>query len=294
MNALDARMNAYRPDLADIALKGKVEAERFVAGSPHRVSAPQAPVRAGPSPDATMLTEALAGEAVAVFETTPEGWAWVQLLRDRYVGWMPVEALSEAAPAPTHKVSALRTLVFSAPDIKSPLLEGLPFGAEVTVTGEAEDRNARYALLAPAGAVVRQHLAPPGAVEEDFVSVAERFLGVPYLWGGKTSLGLDCSGLVQVALQACGIAAPRDTDMQETALGTALPAGDGIAGLQRGDLVFWRGHVGLMLDPENLLHANAFHMAVAVEPLRAAVERIAKRGSTVTSIRRIAERPGLM
>jgi cell wall-associated NlpC family hydrolase len=290
MSRLDTRLNAFRPDLADMALKDRVEAARFVAGLPYRVTAAQAPVRSGPSADSALLTEALRGEAVLVFETNAEGWAWAQLRRDNYVGWLPASALREGEPPPTHKVSALRTLVFSGPDIKTPPLAGLPLGAEIAVTGEAEDRNARYALIAPAGAVVRQHLAPLDATESDWTAVAERFLGTPYLWGGKTSLGIDCSGLVQVALQVCGIAAPRDTDMQEAALGVRLEPSAAERRLRRGDLVFWKGHVGIMLDAERLLHANAFHMAVAIEPLRVTVERLSARGVPVASIRRLAGR----
>jgi cell wall-associated NlpC family hydrolase len=290
MTGLDGRLNAFRPDLADMALKHRVEAARFVPGLPYRVTVAQAPVRSGPSADRTLLTEALCGEAVLVFESKADGWAWAQLRRDNYVGWMPADSLSEGEPAPTHKVTALRTLVFSGPDIKTPPLAGLPLGAEIAVTGEAEDRNARYALVAPAGAVVRQHLAPLDAWESDWTAVAERFLGTPYLWGGKTSLGIDCSGLVQVALQACGIATPRDTDMQEAALGVPLEASAAEGRLRRGDLVFWKGHAGIMLDAERLLHANAFHMAVAIEPLRVAVERLSARGAAVTSIRRLASR----
>jgi cell wall-associated NlpC family hydrolase len=287
MQRLDPRLNAVRPDLADAALQGQVEATRFVHGEPSRVVAAQAPVRRAPSADSTLLTEALCGERLTVFETNPEGWSWVQLAGDRYVGWLPADALDRSAPEPTHKVAALRTLVFAGADIKTPPLASLPFGAEVSVTGEAEDRNARYALIAPAGAIVKQHLASPGAVENDWVTVAERFMGTPYLWGGKTSLGIDCSGLMQVALAACGIAAPRDSDMQEATLGAALPLEDGFPRLQRGDLVFWKAHAGFMRDDEVLLHANAHHMAVAAEPLRDTIERLERRGLRVTAIRRL-------
>jgi cell wall-associated NlpC family hydrolase len=138
--------------------------------------------------------------------------------------------------------------------------------------------------VAPDGFVVEQHLEPLAAVAPDFVAVAERFLCAPYLWGGKSVAGIDCSGLVQVACTMAGIAAPRDTDMQERELGTRLA---GIEALARGDLVFWKGHVGIMLDGARLLHANAHHMMTAVEPLAEAVARIASRGSSVTSIRRI-------
>ncbi len=135
--------------------------------------------------------------------------------------------------------------------------------------------------------MVVQHLAPLGERETDWTAVAERFLGTPYLWGGKTSLGIDCSGIVQIAFEACGIAAPRDTDMQQAALGTALPLDAGLPPLRRGDLVFWKGHVGFMRDAETLLHANAHHMAVASEPLSTTLERLAKRGLEPTVVRRV-------
>ncbi len=287
MNALDRRLNAARPDLADIALKGRVEASRFAPGEAFRVTVPHAPVRREPSSDAMLLTEALAGELVTVFERTAEGWAWAQLFADRYVGWIPTNALAQGGSEPTHKVSALQTFAFSRPDIKAPPVCALPLGASVAVKGQAEDKNARYALIEPAGAVVTQHLVPLDAVESDWVGVAERFLGAPYLWGGKTVGGIDCSGLAQTALTAGGFPAPRDSDMQEAALGQALAAVDALPALRRGDLVFWTGHVGIMRDTETLLHANAYHMQVASEPLRSAVERFARRGLDVTSVRRI-------
>jgi cell wall-associated NlpC family hydrolase len=287
MMALDPRLHAYRADLADMALEGRVEASRFVPGERCRVMAAIAPVRRAPHADAMLLTQALCGEEAVVFDRT-EGWAWVQLAADNYVGWMPVESLGPDSPQPTHKVTALRTFAFARPDIKSPPRAVLPLGARLAVHGEAEDKNARYALIAPEGAVVVQHLATLGSAEADWPAVAERFVGTPYLWGGKTSLGIDCSGLVQVALAAGGTGAPRDSDMQEAALGAALDVSSGMPPLRRGDLVFWKGHVGIMLDSDMLLHANAHHMAVVTEPLRLAAERLEGRGATVTSIRRMA------
>jgi cell wall-associated NlpC family hydrolase len=287
LEPLDPRVNAFRPELADATLEGRVKAARFVPGQELRVSAPQAPVRNAPSFSARLETEALHGEAVKVFETTSDGWIWAQLMRDRYVGWLKRSDLAEIGPALTHKVAALRTFAFAEPDIKSPPLAAFPLGAEVAVIGEATDHNARYALIAPKGAVVTQHLAVLTAVEPDFTATAERFLGVPYLWGGKTTLGLDCSGLVQVALQTAGVPVPRDTDMQERALGEALPLDGGLPPLRRGDLVFWAGHVGIMRDAMTLVHANAYHMAVAFEALAAAVERLLKKGNPVTAVKRI-------
>ncbi|WAJ30136.1 C40 family peptidase [Antarcticirhabdus aurantiaca] len=281
----DRRLHAFRPDLADIRLEGRVPAERFVEGIPARVSAPLAPLRRSPSSGAMLETEALFGETLRVFETDGEGWSWVQLDGDGYVGYAPADALTTTeTPAPTHRVVAPRTLLFPGPDIKLPPLAGLPMGALVTATGEASDHNARYRLVAPFGAIVAQHLEPLDARQDDFPAVAERFLGAPYLWGGKSALGLDCTGLVQVALAMCGIAAPRDSDMQEKALGQALPAE---APRRRGDLVFWRGHVGIMLDEARLLHANAHHMMTAIEPLAEAIARIGGRGTPVSSIRRL-------
>jgi cell wall-associated NlpC family hydrolase len=130
-----------------------------------------------------------------------------------------------------------------------------------------------------------RHLGPVATREGDFVAVAERFVGVPYLWGGKTSFGLDCSGLVQLALASCGMECPRDSDMQERALGTAI-ASD-VSDLHRGDLMFWNGHVAILCDAGTLVHANGFHMAVATEPVADAITRIRASGSEVTSVKRI-------
>ncbi|MFD2237886.1 C40 family peptidase [Aureimonas populi] len=280
---LDPRLNAFRPDLADRRLDGRVRAARFVGGAARRVTAPLAALRRRPASDAPLETQALAGEAVLVFDEPGEGWAWVQLESDSYVGWMESEALGPPAGAPSHEVSVPRTLVFPGPDIKLPPVSDLPMGARIAARGVAEDRNARYVLIEPFGAVVEQHLRPVGAAAaEDFVSVAERFLGAPYLWGGKSVLGMDCSGLVQLSLAMTGRAAPRDTDMQEAFF---APVGEKEP-RRRGDLIFWKGHVGLMLDGERLLHANAHHMMTAVEPLAEAVARLAARGAPVTSVRR--------
>jgi cell wall-associated NlpC family hydrolase len=188
-----------------------------------------------------------------------------------------------AGAASTHKVAALRSLSFPGPSIKLPPVEALPLGARLVVV-RIEDR---LAVTQSGGYVPASHLLPIDQYESDFVAVAERFVGTPYLWGGKTSLGLDCSGLVQVALAACGMSCPRDSDMQEAALGAPIAAAADYSNLRRGDLIFWKGHVAMMRDGGNLLHANAFHMAVAVEPVAEAIARIGMAGSAVTSLRRI-------
>jgi cell wall-associated NlpC family hydrolase len=281
MPAFDPRVTPARADLAAKHLEGKVKAARYVEGRVREVIEPQAPLRREPRPDAPLDTEALKGERVTIYDTNGEGWAWGQLAADGYVGWLPDNALVPAGAAPTHKVTALRTLVFPGPSIKQPPLEALPLGARLGIA-RIEDRMA----VMPSGACVpATHIAPIDRNETDFVAVAERFLGTPYLWGGKTALGLDCSGLVQVALTACGVSCPRDSDMQEAALGTAVPADP--SALSRGDLIFWKGHVAIVRDRGSLLHANAYHMAVAVEPIADAVTRIRAAGSAVTTVRRI-------
>ena len=276
--SFDPRVTPARPDLAAKYLEGKVEAARFVAGEEREVIDAQAPLRERPAPDAPLMTEALLGERVTVYEFDQEGWAWGQLAGDGYVGFLPANALMPPRDAPTHKVIAPRTLAFPGPSIKLPPVAMPPLGSRIAVARE-QDRFA----VSPLGFIPLGHLAPLAQRETDFVAVAERFLGVPYLWGGKTNLGLDCSGLVQVALAASGVPCPRDSDMQEQSLGTTID----IARARRGDLVFWKGHVAIVCDGANLIHANAFHMAVAIEPIATALARITAAGSHVTSVKRI-------
>lgn len=284
MRAFDPRVTPARADLAAKELEGKVAAARYVAGEVYEVIEPQAPLRGEPSHDGPLLTEALKGERVTIYEKNDEGWAWGQLVADGYVGWLSANALAPPGAPPTHKVAALRTLVFPGPSIKLAPLEALPLGARVAVARREE----RMAVTQSGGYLPAVHLAPIDVYEADFVAVAERFLGVPYLWGGKTMLGLDCSGLMQIALAACGISCPRDSDMQEEALGSPIAAATDRSDLKRGDLVFWTGHVAIVRDRANFLHANAFHMAVAIEPIGDAIARIRGAGGEITSVRRIA------
>ena len=284
---LDRRIHAYRPDLADIRLRGKVAAEHFTKGKPSRVSVAVAGLHRSPSSEAPLDTQAVRGEPVTVFEHGKYGWDWVQLGLDGYVGWMEASAMGGDPHEPTHRVCVPRTLVFSEPDIKSPLVEILPLGAAVCVVDGSRDHNAEYALIEPNGAVVSQHVMPVSQHLEDYVSVAERLIDTPYLFGGTTAFGLDCSALIQIAMRMTGRNIMRDADMQEGSVGTLLAKGSDLADLQRGDLIFWKGHCGIMLDAENLLHANAHHMAVAAEPLSEAIGRISQNaGLNVTSARR--------
>jgi len=213
-----------------------------------------------------------------------EGWAWAQLNDDGYVGYLPSEALGEPGAEPTHRVRAIRTFVYPGPNLKLPYRDYLTLNAKVAVVETEGD----YARLATGGWVYAPHLAGLDAFETDYVSVAERFLHTPYLWGGKTSLGIDCSGLAQTALAAAGIAAPRDSDMQERALGTPIGVKPDLGGLRRGDLVFWKGHVGLMMDESNFIHATGHSMTVMIEPLAIAEERIRRTSyGPISAIKRL-------
>jgi cell wall-associated NlpC family hydrolase len=273
----DPRMTLARPDLADLDLQGLVAADRYEAPSPRQVAVPTAALRKAPHPMAEQWDQLLFGELFRVLEVK-DGFAWGQAARDGYVGFVAEEDLAMPGAPATHQVAVPRTYAFAEPNIKaSPV--GL-YSLNALTAIEAVD--GRFAKGEGTGWFVAAHLRPVGVAGGDYVAVAETFLGAPYQWGGRESLGLDCSGLVQQALAACGKAVPRDTDMQ---LAFFAPIAE--AERRRGDLVFWKGHVAILLDADTLLHANAHHMAVAVEPLAAAIARIETAGGgAVTGWRR--------
>ena len=277
MTPLDPRLTLARADVADARLEGVVAAARYEPAREMVVSAPVAPLYRAPDPASERMDELIHGERFEALETSG-GFVWGQAGRDGYVGFVSAEALAPAGPAPTHRVAAIRTYAFEAPSIKSRALG--PFSLNALVAVEAEE--GAFSRAADGGRFWTGHLAPIGAFERDPAAVAERFTGAPYLWGGRTSLGLDCSGLIQQALYACGRACPRDTDLQ-LAMGRPIERNE----LARGDLVGWRGHIGIMLDETRLLHANAHHMCVAIELVADAITRIEAGGAGATVFRRL-------
>ena len=269
----DGRLLLARPDLAAASLEGLVPAKAYAPTRAYRCIVPAASLRRAPDPAAEQLDQLLYGEGFEVLEAE-DGWAWGQAQRDGYVGHMRLQDLAAGAPCPTHRVSALRAYAFSRPDIKASPVGLHSLNALVRIEGA----DSKFLKDADGGWFAAGQLSPIGRFEADPAAVAERYLGAPYQWGGRESLGLDCSGLVQQALYACGLACPRDSD-QQAQIGQPVERAD----LRRGDLVLWKGHVGMMLDAAQMIHANAFHMQVSIEPLAEALARI----GSATAFRRV-------
>lgn len=281
---LDPRLNAYRADLAAAALEGRVPALRFTEGRQAAVARGIVDLRREPDARSGLDTQLLFGETVTVYEEA-NGWAWVQNAADGYVGYLESAALGAAQVAPTHRLMALRSYLFPEPNLKSPPLDCLSIASPLSVTGT----EGSYAALAGGGYVYDKHIAPLDAVEPDFVATALRFLGTPYYWGGRSSVGLDCSTLVQLSLACAGVPVRRDSYQQASTVGDALDGLPGEIALERGDLVYSPGHVAIMLDAEQVVHANAFTMSVAVEALAALEGRVrAETGGGFTAVRRLA------
>lgn len=273
----DRRLTPANGRVAHVSLKSTVAAVRYVEGAPARIVQPLADLLAAPG--GRRDRQVLMGERMLVLDRH-EGFAFVQAEKDGYCGYLPEAALGPDRAA-THWVSAPATHLYRAPDLKTPEVALLTMGARLAVVAE----HPRVLETADGLFVPRPHLRRLGDWADDPAGVAERFLGTPYLWGGNSRSGIDCSGLVQAALTACGIACPGDSDMQERALGTALPLGEIY---RRGDLFFWKGHVAMAVGPDRLIHANGFHMAVGYEGIAEAVARIEGQGEgPATSVRRL-------
>ncbi|MEX0953855.1 MAG: NlpC/P60 family protein [Rhizobiaceae bacterium] len=285
MTALDRRLNAYRPDLADIRLKGKVEAERFADGEAAEITVPVADIRDAPRGDAGVDHQLLLGDRVRVFDRA-DGWAWLQADRDGYVGYVGETRLGEPGPEPTHLVAVPRSFAYPSDDLKSAPATPLSMGCAVTVTGRTERRGTIYATLSTGMSVIAEHLRPAAEQAGDYVAVAEMLERAPYLWGGTSGFGVDCSGLIHLAMRMTGRLVLRDTDMQERSLGKEIDPGSDMKELRRGDLVFWKGHVAIMSDPENAIHASGRSMLVTREKIADTVARIARQHGSPTTFRR--------
>ncbi len=287
---LDPRLSAFRDDLADAALEGRVTARRFAEGRPAGVVRGIVDLRRAADTRSGLDSQLLFGETVTVFDEA-DGWAWVQNRTDGYVGYVESAALGAAPSPPTHRITALRSFLFPEPNLKAPALDCLSIASPLCVIGHEGD----YAALQGGGYVYGKHIASIAETQPDYVATALRFLGTPYYWGGRSSVGLDCSTLVQLSLACAGLPIRRDSYQQEATAGEALNGLPGEIALQRGDLVFSPGHVAIvldagMLDAARIVHANAFTMTVAIEDLAALEGRVqAETGGGFTAVRRIPQ-----
>ncbi|MFQ5763805.1 MAG: NlpC/P60 family protein [Rhodospirillales bacterium] len=282
-DALDPRIHPYRHDVAADFLKGKVVSEAFVPGREQWVAEPHAAVMTAADIGQLQASELLFGETFFVYDEK-DGWSWGQCGHDGYVGYVLSESLTRIRTPLTHWVTAARSLVFPDPKGEYPATTSLSLMAKVTVLDEKDE----FVHLASGGWLFKRHLAPLGETRPDFIANAETFTRVPYLWGGRGGLGIDCSGLIQVALTAAGIAVPRDSDMQAEEIGEDVPVPDDPAALERGDILFFPGHVGIYVGDGQFLHASSFEMMVATHPLTDVLGRFRERiDAGISRVRRV-------
>ena len=279
---LDKAINPYRDDIAASKLAGIVDALTFIEPEEMQINIPSAFLKSAPDSKSPSLNESLLGDLFEVYEIK-NGFAWGQLARDNYVGYIETHALNDDIFTPSHKINVLRTYGFAEPSIKSKIISTLSLGAKIAANGQVQ--NGFYDC-GEFGFVFAKHICEIGEFFDDPAAIASLYLNAPYTWGGNSSFGVDCSGLAQNAFAACGINLPRDARMQEE-IGQNIEIKPDLSGLKRNDLIFWKGHVGIMMDETNIIHANAFHLMTVIEPLAITNQRYLANDLSIRNIKRL-------
>lgn len=280
----DMRLKPVRDNTAAAALKDFVKADHYVEGDIYHVVVAVCVLRHDPQEEAGADTQLLYGENFIVYGERDD-WFWGQMSHDDYVGWVRKSHLIAGAAEATHHIMSRGTFLYSKADLKSRPIMKIPMASQLKVIAEAEVRGTKY-LETTQGWIIARHARRLDEYASDFVMVGESIMGLTYLWAGRSTFGIDCSGFVQLTMQMAGIAVMRDTDMQEKTIGEEILLADDLSGLQRGDLIFWPGHVGMMRDEKTFLHANGHTMTVFSEPLQEAIERISYLYGRPRAVRR--------